>query len=195
MIIDPQLLASLDLLSFFILISLPELWDLLCRFPIVACLFQTLLTFFVFIRAFIRVSVSILLDGFHRDGVGNANKSGLSIDCNSGNLLVLGLLLESDWGLFRMLLLAFGLLMARLIAMGALSGYFVCRSGFLVACRSAVALDVALPATAITYSFVSRIVSQQLLLVAPSFLGSDTTVRIVSCIERHLMVVSVPTSS
>ena len=78
-----------------------------------------------------------------------------------------------------MLLPAFRLLMARLIAMGALSSSFVAimrRSGFLVSCRSTVAFDVALLATAITLSCVPGIVPQGLLLVAPSLLGSDTSI-------------------
>ena len=65
--------------------------------------------------------------------------------------------------------------MARLVAMEALSGSSS-QSGFLVAYRSTVALDVALPATAIAFSLVSGIVPQRLLLVVPSFLGSDTTI-------------------
>ena len=69
------------------------------------------------------------------------------------------------------------------------------RSGFLVAVRSVLSLDVTKFPTSIALSGLSGIIPQGLLVVAPLLLlGSNTPIGVISCIERHLMVVLVPTS-
>ena len=88
--------------------------------------------------------------------------------------------------------------MALLLAKGTLQGAHVAivsRSSFLVAGRSAVSLDVTDFPASVALSCLSGIVPQGLVVVAPPLLlGSNTPIGVISCIERYLMVVAVPSS-
>ena len=56
------------------------------------------------------------------------------------------------------------------------------QSGFLMTGRLTVPLDVSLVTAPVAFSFLSEIVPQGLLLVAPSLFGSASTIQVISCI-------------